>query len=275
MLRCGHCGHAMVPRSGAPERYICRGRVEQGPDYCPQTPIPRASLDTTAFEYFREVGLSIEDSERQLEALADGRRREALLLREDAEHERSRTEARLRRIRDDYLDERLTPAIYEELRGELEDELRATIAREALAIKRLEEIEAAVGAGQAKARLAARLAALQAAVAGEVLNAEGVEAVRAALSRLFAGFEVARVDRGDDPLLSEALRAARDEAFAEIDEEQLQAGCWVVVPSMRPDALEGIEQALLGREALVVTGNNDQDGLASWSLWRPFTARRL
>ena len=50
-LRCGSCGHAMLPRTdpirrdGHYEVYICDGRRRNGPDFCSQLPVERAPLD--------------------------------------------------------------------------------------------------------------------------------------------------------------------------------------------------------------------------------------
>jgi site-specific DNA recombinase len=88
-LRCGRCGGAMVPRSsrgGEHDVYRCHTRMTDT-SACAQPTVRRDVIDTAVLDYFSEVGLSVEETKRQIaDALAhQGRLTRA--QREEAERQ--------------------------------------------------------------------------------------------------------------------------------------------------------------------------------------------
>ena len=58
LLRCAHCQSAMLPRSDH-GTYICDGRGKNGPESCPQTPVPRAAVDDAVFRQFETQAIDL------------------------------------------------------------------------------------------------------------------------------------------------------------------------------------------------------------------------
>ncbi len=122
---------------------------------------------------------------------ARGRRLEEIrALRANAEQEAQLAAERLARVRRDYQDGKLAPDDWAEQREQLEGERKAAEAE----AKRLgaSEREAAteIPFGDAEEDVLRRLTEIRRAVAGEITDAQGVDAVRAALARLFKGFVI-------------------------------------------------------------------------------------
>lgn len=276
LLRCGHCGSAMLPRSSN-DSYHCQGRIKYGVDYCPQTPIARLAIDEGAFGYFTEVGLDVEATKRQLAGATEARIRQAAILRDDAEREESRAQARLARVDADYADGELTVSEWRELRPPLLGALDGARRQKALLDARIGELTEARAAEDAEADVLARIAELHAAVAGEVADGRDLDAVRAALTRLFERFDVLRVDITPDPMLTEELSAAREQVLAELGPDQILSGCWVVVPWARPESIEALGEEwrpVFTREALLVGPTTMEPSSARRShCWAGFLAR--
>ena len=112
LLKCGHCGFALTPRTDPGkkggrqgrrrEEYRCLGREQNGTKFCPQTPIPRAPLDAAAFEYFRTVGIDLEATRAQLEGAIQREREAITTALEEAEREELAAAEALSRVGDDY-----------------------------------------------------------------------------------------------------------------------------------------------------------------------------
>jgi DNA invertase Pin-like site-specific DNA recombinase len=188
MLRC-QCGEAMVPRTDGPrEVYRCYGRHRDF-DSCSMAPIPRELIDSAVYSYFESVGLDVKETRQQLADSREAKLAEVSALLEQAQRaERQAVEAH-ERIRSDYKRGALPADEWrDEWKPELEEELAATSAE----VERLREQKSEVaGWGEVRdveADTLRKLSDLRQAIAGEVQNAQGIEAVRAALSRLFEGF---------------------------------------------------------------------------------------
>lgn len=278
LLNCAHCGHTMSPRTDhGRETYICRGRLRHGRDFCPQTPIPRSVIDEAVFAYFREVGLDLEATKRQLAGAAAGRLVEAARLLEDAERDVSAAHARLARVDRDYADGLLEAPEWRTLRLPLATESEAALGRRALLQARVEDLTAASAVDDAEAAALERLAELHAAVAGEVTSQESIEAIRAALLRLFERFDVGRADIPPDPSLPPDYLAARAQAQVDLAPDQLRAGCWIVLPWARPESIESLGEEwrpALTKEALVVAPTMEQAGSRSFHSWAPILVSR-
>jgi Recombinase zinc beta ribbon domain len=189
MLRC-HCGGAMVPRTdrnrkdGPYEAYRCYER-SRDPESCSMPPIDRALIDTAVYTYFESVGLDLEATKQTLSDARDRKLAEVRALHEEAEREAQRADERLTRVRGHYQEGKIEPDDWAEQRPQLTTERDAAHAE----AKRLQEAQAEAEAdpdlSDVEADVLRKLTEIRKAIAGEVKDAEGVEAVRAALSRLF------------------------------------------------------------------------------------------
>ncbi len=264
LLRCGHCSDAMSPRTDNREdreEYRCLGREKNGLDYCPQTPIPRAKIDKAALAYFESVGLDLEAMRAEMaSAVAEQREAADAALKRAGDAERGAAE-RFARVQRDYQDGKLDAEDWSEQRDALKVELaeaRAALAEARARSGKVAEAEADIAEPASGA--VERLDAIRKAVAGEVADADGIEAVRATLRAMFDAFYVARADAVggdiDDPDERALAEAARADASAELREagaEPFEVEGWVVVPHPRAELLEGIDEAfrpILARRGL-------------------------
>jgi site-specific DNA recombinase len=201
MLRCGECGEAMVPktqrnRQQAPyEAYICNGRTHDI-NRCSTTIQQRADIDMAVFNYFSQVGLDIEATRDQLAESRDYKLGEVRALMAQAETEKHKAEERLARIRRDYADDKISAEDWSEFREELTGELQAAQANAERLRDQAAEVEAWGELHDVERDTLAKLADLRAVVAGEINDAEGIAAVRSALTRLFDHFHVRRIQPG-------------------------------------------------------------------------------
>jgi hypothetical protein len=227
-LRCGRCGGPMVPRSRPGERdsYRCLTR-RNDTAACAQSSVRREVIDTAVLDYFTEVGLSAEETKRQIaeQLTAQADRTEA--QRQDAEREVRKAEADLARVRSDYLEGRLDAADWAEFRPELTEGLEAARAQ----LERLASQETRLTV-DAEAELLDYLAAIRAAVVGRVAERAGVEAVRETLGRLFEAFTLY------------ALRDAPDNDAQPFEVDQAAGRAvtdgrsrYVLRPTVRPEAI--------------------------------------
>jgi site-specific DNA recombinase len=200
MLRCV-CGESLVPRSHpnrqqAPyERYICYGRHLDTAS-CGVTPLDRAMIDSSVYSYFEQVGLDVDATREQLAGTRDQKLGEADALLSQAETEEGRAAERLARVRADYLDDNLSANDWADFRDELTLQQRAAEAKVARLSAQVKDIEDWGDLRDAEQETLEKLADLRKAVAGEINDASGVDAVRAALSRLFDGFQLRRIEPG-------------------------------------------------------------------------------
>ena len=186
MLRCGRCGEAMSPRTREDwEFYYCNGNSSFGKEFCSQGAVGRSAIDTAVYTYFEHVGLDVEATREQLAESRDRKLAEVRALLQDAEHQAQRASESLARVRRDYTRGALGAEDWREFRSELSAEKQAAEAE----VERLQEQEAEVLAwGELKdvqADTLRKLADLRRAIGGEIQDAEGIEAVRVALSRMF------------------------------------------------------------------------------------------
>jgi DNA invertase Pin-like site-specific DNA recombinase/predicted RNA-binding Zn-ribbon protein involved in translation (DUF1610 family) len=196
-LRCGECGEAMVPRTARNrsgtlyECYLCLGR-RQDPTSCLMPQTPRAEVDAAVYRYFEQVGLDVEATREQLIAAVERKRAEVRALCDAAEREAQEADERLARVKRDYTHGELAAAEWRELRADLAPERDAAQAEAERLRKRLCSVEADTALTDVETELLEQLARIRAAVAGEVVDAAGVAAVRSALLRLFDGFVLHR-----------------------------------------------------------------------------------
>lgn len=168
------------------EGYLCLGRRED-PTSCSMPPVRRAEIDTAVFRYFEQVALDVEATREQLTAAVERKRDEVRALCDTAKREAQQAAERLARVKRDYTHGELSAAEWRELRADLAPELDAAQAEAERLRERLCTVEADTAVTDIEAEVLEQLACIRAAVAGEVVNAAGVAAVRAALLRLFDG----------------------------------------------------------------------------------------
>jgi site-specific DNA recombinase len=191
-LRCGCCGDSMIPRtirprskSGNPyEAYLCYSRVRNGPEACSQTPVPRAHVDEAVYDYFTAVALDVAATREQFAKAHDHRLAEAHALREGAERDGLRAAESVERIRQYVREGRIEPEELASAKGEAE----AAQAKALLLAQREAEIDVEGSLADVEEAVLGHLARLRSAIIGRVADAEGIEAVRAALLSTFESF---------------------------------------------------------------------------------------
>jgi DNA invertase Pin-like site-specific DNA recombinase len=253
ILHCGHCGGTMLPRRNPShadgtryEVYHCATRLQVGVDACDMEPIPREALDAPTFRYFEEVALDVEAMRQQLREQVDRRLQGARERMRAARDERDRYTAARKRLEDDFTGDKIGSEEWvEKDRGLKHRQDDAERAREHIAaeVEQLTEVASA----NVETEAARRLSELKAAIAGEVTSAADIDAVRAALQRLFDHFQVFRVApeaTGQHPPEVRAIIEAHQREFEasveqwENEGELYPAGEYVILPHARVRTVE-------------------------------------
>lgn len=186
-LRCGVCGDAMCPRTrpeSGYEFYECNGKIHG----CKTGAIRRADIDEGVLAHFEQTVLDVEATREQIATAMDRKLAEARALLEEAEREEKAAAARVAKIKRDYTHGELTSAERREFLSELEPEAEAAQAEVKRLRKQVQAAESGAAVDDVEAEVIEQLTQLRAAIAGDVAAAEGVEAVRAVLRRLFDRF---------------------------------------------------------------------------------------
>jgi site-specific DNA recombinase len=247
-LRCGDCGAGIVPRTSRNkdgtlwEGYRCHGRYTD-PDHCSMDSQRRAVIDTAVFSYFQQVALDVEETRVQLLASVERKVSEIQGLLEAAEREANAATARLERVKRDYVAGELIAEEWRELRAELEPQADAAFAECDRLAARLADVKAVPDPSALEFELIEQLAHIRAAIAGQVNDATGVDAVRATLMRLFDHFVL--------------HRGTPDSSHLELIGE----GYWIE-PVVSEHAIAGYDEKLrpiLTRKPLDQAKNNDSD----------------
>jgi DNA invertase Pin-like site-specific DNA recombinase len=200
MLRCS-CGEALIPRTtdnrhkGPYEVYLCHGRVRDTRN-CSEGPFRREQIDSAVYAYFEQVTLDVEATREQLAAARSSKLVETTSYLDRARLDRRQAEERLTRVRRDYTEGRLDAEDWASFRTELNSDLEAAVAKEERLAGQVAEVEMGAELADIETETLARLAEIRKAIAGEIDQREGIEAVRAALSRAFDGFQMRRVEPG-------------------------------------------------------------------------------
>jgi hypothetical protein len=252
MATCAHCGRTLQARTEKGlGRYLCDTHKTWGAHACPMPPIPRELIDGAILSYFEGAVLDLEATRLQIEEAIDRKLGETRSLREHAGAEAVRAEERLARVRRDYQDGKLDAEDWAEQKAQLQGEREAAEAEAARLGQRHDEITQEAEALRAEERLQEALHDLRASIIGAVKDAEGMEAVRAELNRLFEGFIIGRLDR------PWKCRIEGDFAYSAIE------GGYQIVPIPRPEAITleaGIPEvrraALPAEEIATITSQN-------------------
>jgi DNA invertase Pin-like site-specific DNA recombinase len=186
-LRCGVCGDPMVPcirPSRNYEYYECTGRVHG----CKTGAVRRRDIDEDVLAYFEQNFYDAEETRRQIGVVMGQRRSEVHALLVSAESEVEEARARVEKVKRDYTHGDLTATEWRELRVDLEQEEKAAQAEVGQLKDQLAQAEQDAALGEADAEVMDQLARLRAEVAGEVDEADNLDALRAVLARLFDSF---------------------------------------------------------------------------------------
>jgi site-specific DNA recombinase len=200
ILRCPRCGSAMLPRKARAgverERYVCRGRVEHGSGFCSQPSIRRELIDVPFLAHLLDGCIDIEAMRKRIEdrdsaAAADVRR-----VRDDAELELQRSDARLERVKRGWQDGVIDDAEYTAQRAELIAEREAASAAVDRARNHIDRLIEAGDAGDAETRLLDHLAALKHAASAQAGNAPDLNALRNVIGDMFESIRLVARDEG-------------------------------------------------------------------------------
>jgi DNA invertase Pin-like site-specific DNA recombinase len=196
MLRCGCCGASMTAKG---TRYYCHGKSGGGSPDCTMPGVSREAIDSAVLNYFQAVGLDLDATRRRIGANVERAVSETRAALTHAERERAVAEDRLIRVKRDYQDERLDAEDWREQRADLRAELNAATSEVERLTTRLEEVAGQEALLDSEQEMLDRLAELRHAVAGRVTDTTTVEAMRAALLRVFDGFTLHAFDEPEVP----------------------------------------------------------------------------
>lgn len=247
LLRC-ECGEAMWTRTnGGYAIYYCGRRGSHGLDACDMPHLRRADIDGAVLTYFEQVALDVEGTRRALVAQHRRETDEIAELRKVAELQAARAAADLARVKSDYVAGDLTAAEWRELRADLEPGLEAATAEVERLKQREQSIEANADTIDAEQELLKQLADIRSAIVTDVRSAAGVDAVRAALRRLFSSFVVRR-----------SLPSRVHVELLGVDD----SGMWVD-PVVRPEVVDRYAASgwpVLRKQPLHAPGEKSRDG---------------
>lgn len=263
LLKCGLCDSPMVAREHS---YRCYLRFRRGPSHCAQPNVPRAALDTAVFDYFESVGLDLEATRLQISQAVERGLEEVRATRAEAERAVLSADGGLERARRHYNEGRLKPEDYSDLVAGLKQDKAGARAQLEQAKIRERAVKAQVPT-DAEQAVMERLAGLRAAIASQVTEGEDLDAVRAALQRLFAEF---RVVPAPEPHAMDSEEAALVEwakgepLSAELGTEPIRGNGWNLLPIPRPRALDGVPEGywlpVLRQEGLPLAANKGSHG---------------
>lgn len=203
-LRCGECGQAMIPTTKSTrtpgklyEVYECYGRKRSGVEFCSQEPIQRRVVDESVAIYFEQRCLDVEATRREIGEAMQRELADVQAVRVAAEHEERAAGETVARVERDYLAGTLSSESYEHLRPIAAAEHEGAKAKAAQLRSREAEVADGGEFRDAEQETLRYVSELRRAIMGQVRDAEGVEAVRAALLRLFECFTLRDDEHGD------------------------------------------------------------------------------
>jgi DNA invertase Pin-like site-specific DNA recombinase len=245
-LRHGECGGGMSPRTDRNkdgtlrETYRCNIHYSD-PVNCELTSVVREPIDTAVYEFFQRVAFDVEETRTQMRAAVEHKIDEVGGLLASAQRQAVVVRGRLERVKGDYLAGDLLAPEWRELRAELEPATEAADRECEQLAEQLTEVEAGPDLAGVEAELVEQLARIRAALAGEIADSAGVDAVRAALMRIFDHF---------------VLHCGAPTSHANL--ELIGTGYWIE-PVISEHAVEGYDEKLrpaLAQKPLGQAGNN-------------------
>ncbi len=202
LLRCGQCNDAMVTRTRTTptwyEAYCCGGHIQRGDDYCTQGCVSRRDVDEAVFAYFQKVAL---DREATQTALAESRNRKLAELHEAidaAEFTVSDLVAESQRLQRALREGDLEAKRFGPIMDGIEKEQKTADAEVKRLRKEEKKVEKWSDLDDADKKLTEELTAIRELIAqvrspGRQLSEKDkarIDAVRAALTRLFESFTI-------------------------------------------------------------------------------------
>jgi hypothetical protein len=244
-----------VPRTDhGREYYACHTRMKLGADHCSQATLGRADVDSAIFRYFATVGLDLEATRAQLAGERGRRLAEIGALLDQARREELLASERLARIRQDYKDGKLPAVDWIDLRDELVGEQRSAHAEVERLTAAMADVERDDVRADAEQDTLALVAEIRRQIAGEIQTAAGVDAVRAALSRLFSAFIV-------HPQYKPRYEGQGRSELVDVDQGHM------IELQVRPAVVTGYSDygmyPVLRREQLQLAKNNQSVGFAT------------
>jgi site-specific DNA recombinase len=257
MLKCGSCGSSMRVRS-EPSRntewrafYRCTGREGGAAPECRMPGIPRDRVDPYVYAHFEDVALDVDAMREHVAERFAAKTDEIKSQLEHATREEATARARLTHVRTVFQDGKLDPDDYREQRDDLRDGLRAATAAAERLQARLAELKAEAAHVDAEEEALTRLAAFREAVAGNVRDAQSVEAAHNALKTVFSHFvlhhrraiaaaatgETDEADEADEAAMKAEDAAERAKLRVPIYEADLDLGSYYLEPIPRDEAI--------------------------------------
>lgn len=236
MLRC-HCGAGMYaitrirpPRTDQ-ERYHCSRRQREGLDACDQPSVKREPIDEAIYRFVVDTALDLEATKITITEQNTAKLAGLQALRHQATTDEATAEARLTRVRRDYQDGKLDADDWSEQRAELTEALEAARAQAQRLSEQHDDLAAGAEQIDINSAVLAHLTALRASILGEARDgsAGGVEAFRAALRRLFVGFDLVRFP---------SLGGGDTEGVIWPQDRAIHVADYVLIPRVRPEALD-------------------------------------
>ena len=184
--------------AGMREHYRCSGR-RFGTVECSQPDVPRRPIDSAVLEYFAQVALDLEATVAQMAGERDRRLDEVDAKLAQARSVQAEADRRLERLDGMLRDEGMTLDEWRRVAATPQSEAEAAAGAIADLTAERDAVEATEDIIDATDEAMERIAALRAAVAGDVTQAEGLASCVAAPRRVFDGFVLHRVDAPEAP----------------------------------------------------------------------------
>jgi len=206
VLRCV-CGEAMIPRKARPgaerERYVCRGRIEHGAEFCSQPSIGREQIDAPLLATLLDGYVDFEATCQRIEDRAESVVALAREARDQADVELAAIDRRLARILRGWQDDVIDDAEYARQRFDLDVQRLGAAAALEQATEHVEAVGQGSVPGDAEQALLDHLASLKRAVSGGVGSAPNLHALRNIIAEMFLRIELVRsgeAPRGGVPM---------------------------------------------------------------------------
>lgn len=195
ILRCS-CGSAMLPRKARPgverERYVCRGRIERGSEFCSQPSIRRESIDGPLLETLLDSYIDLDATRQRIEERASSALTAAREVLEQTDRDAASADAKMARVRGHYQEGKLDVDDWTEQRAQLMAERDAASEAAQRARAHVQQIEQGRVPGDAEQELLDHLAALKRAVGEGVGTAPDLHALRNTIGDLFESIQLVR-----------------------------------------------------------------------------------
>ncbi len=248
MLRCGHCGGAMLPREGnrPSPKYVCKTRLDLGAEHCSMPPVPMRAVDDPLREALAEGYF---DVEKTLTAWQESRSSELVLAQEAHDHTEQEAVAidrRLAKVQRGWQDEVLSDGEYAAQRTDLADEQAGAAAALQQAESRVEALKRDVAESDVQPVLDALIA----------LKTADLDEFRRILRTMFESFVLVPVRANGTPADWTHIPTGPGEGAEVAD------GSFYLMPRLRVEFVDGdldvIRQPLPAAHLATTDGHSSQ-----------------